>query len=130
MLDVPVEFHEENFELNTPDIEAVKVIFNELEFRRLTDNLVKTFATENNSKAAPESNEPKPATAKKPSTSPADGQFDLFAAPGSGNLIENETGTASGYQTISTTDHFYQFVIQKKHHFIPPILPINRYYHE
>ena len=43
MLDVPVEFHEEDFELNTPDIPKIKEIFGELEFRRLTENLVKTF---------------------------------------------------------------------------------------
>ena len=110
MLDVPVDFHEENFELNAPDINKVKEIFNELEFRRLTDNLVKTFATDDNDKAVPDTNEPKVASAKKPSSAPTDGQFDLFAAPGSGNVIENETGTTSGYQTISTTDHFYQFV--------------------
>jgi len=107
MLDVPVEFHEENFELNTPNIDKVKEIFNELEFRRLTDNLVKTFATDNSVEATAVS---KMAPDKKPSATPTGGQFDLFAAPGSGNVVEKETGTTSGYQTISTTDHFYQFV--------------------
>ena len=45
MLDVPVDFHEENFKMCMPDIEATKAIFTELEFRRLTDNFVKTFTT-------------------------------------------------------------------------------------
>ncbi len=43
MLDVPVEFHEEDFELNSPDIEKVKEIFHELEFRQLLENFLKTF---------------------------------------------------------------------------------------
>lgn len=46
LLDVPVEFDETDFELNTPDIDKVKEIFQELEFRRLTENLIKTFAVE------------------------------------------------------------------------------------
>ena len=46
MLDVPVIFNEHDFELNTPDIEKVKEIFQELEFRRLIDNFTKTFSTE------------------------------------------------------------------------------------
>src|SRR5690606_9281888 len=36
MLDVPVKFCEKDFEMSHPDIEAVKIIFQELEFRRLT----------------------------------------------------------------------------------------------
>lgn len=46
ILDVPVKFHEEDFELNTPDFEKVKAIFHDLEFRQLTENLVKTFRLE------------------------------------------------------------------------------------
>ena len=44
MLDVPVEFDEKDFELSEPDIDAVKQIFQDLEFRRLTDNFIKTFS--------------------------------------------------------------------------------------
>ena len=46
MLDVPVTFDAKDFELDHPDIEKVKDIFQELEFRRLTDNFLKTFARE------------------------------------------------------------------------------------
>ena len=46
MLDVPVEFDEKDFELSQPDIDAVKDIFMDLEFRRLTENFLKTFAPE------------------------------------------------------------------------------------
>ena len=43
MLDVPVTFDAKDFELDQPDIEKVKDIFQNLEFRRLTDNFIKTF---------------------------------------------------------------------------------------
>ncbi|NNF81580.1 MAG: DNA polymerase I, partial [Flavobacteriaceae bacterium] len=52
MTDVPVEFDETDFELNSPDLEAVRAIFQELEFRRLTENLIKTF--DNNGKSTSE----------------------------------------------------------------------------
>ncbi|MBC8753045.1 DNA polymerase I [Kordia sp. YSTF-M3] len=103
MLDVPVEFHEENFELSQPDLDAVKEIFTELEFRRLLDNLIKTFSTPQENSAAAETKTTSKSTPKKAAPT---GQFDLFAVPGSGNV--DEEVTVSGYQTIKTTDHFYQ----------------------
>ena len=111
MLDVPVEFHEENFELNTPDIPKIKEIFGELEFRRLTENLVKTFTTETketSNSAPPTGGTPVEQREKKKTVSPPSGQFDLFATPGSGNVTEETV--ISGYNTIKNTDHFYQFV--------------------
>ncbi|MFY0602777.1 MAG: DNA polymerase I [Flavobacteriaceae bacterium] len=105
MLDVPVEFHEENFEMCQPDIEATKAIFNDLEFRRLTDNFLKTFATPEEVEAPKE--ETKTVAPKKP-VAPSNGQFDLFAAPGTGNVSEEES--SSGFKTIANTDHFYQHV--------------------
>ena len=41
ILDVPVEFDEENFKFSNPDTEKVKSIFEELEFRRLIENFRK-----------------------------------------------------------------------------------------
>src|SRR5690554_45424 len=46
MLDVPVEFNEDNFEMSPPDTEKVLKIFDELEFRRLKENFVKAFSAE------------------------------------------------------------------------------------
>ena len=104
MLDVPVEFHEEDYELNTPDIPKVKEIFNELEFRRLTENLLKTFQQE------PELKSPGKVTKDEINKNiPSDNvQFDLFAAPGSGNVKSGVSD--NGYKTIANTDHFYQLV--------------------
>lgn len=104
MLDVPVEFHEKDFEMCMPDIEATKAIFTELEFRRLTDNFVKTFATATSTETEAPAETPKP----KAKPVPSGGQFDLFAAPGSGNVTEEES--IQGYKTIKNTDHFYQHI--------------------
>ena len=104
MLDVPVEFKEEDFEMCMPDIEATKAIFTELEFRRLTDNFVKTFATATSTETKTSSEASKP----KAKAAPSGGQFDLFAAPGSGNVTEEES--IQGYKTIKNTDHFYQHI--------------------
>jgi DNA polymerase-1 len=106
MLDVPVEFHEQDFELNTPDVEKVKEIFNELEFRRLTENLLKTFALDTDYPSVEEET-----TSEKPikKTPPQEGlQFDLFEQPGSGAIAEKQP--VNGYHTIQNTDHLYQYV--------------------
>ncbi len=100
MLDVPVEFDATDFELNTPDIPKVTEIFNELEFRRLTENLSKTFSQATDIKP-----EPKKSVQKNDPNQNI--QFDLFTTPGTGTSAENET--VNGYQTIENTSHFYQF---------------------
>ena len=110
MLDVPVTFNAKDFELDQPDIEKVTELFSELEFRNLLTNFTKTFATESAEKvnlAASTSEEKTTATPKKvPPIS--EGQFDLFAAPGTGSVSESEV--ASGFKTIATTNHFYQHI--------------------
>ena len=104
LLDVPVEFHEKDFEMSMPDIEATKNIFNELEFRRLTDNFIKTFAAP----AETITNTEETASKPKVKTTPQNGQFDLFATPGTGNVTEEES--VSGFKTIKNIDHFYQHI--------------------
>ena len=87
MLDVPVTFDAKYFELDQPDLEKVTTLFNELEFRNLLVNFTRTFAektTDTDAKAVAE----KPKAAKKTAPSTTDGQFDLFAAPGTGNVSE------------------------------------------
>ncbi|WP_340200457.1 DNA polymerase I [Ascidiimonas sp. W6] len=100
MLDVPVTFHEEDYELNTPDLEKVQEIFQELEFRRLSENLKKTFEIE-----SPE-NISENGTKNNAGTKETQGQFDLFGAPPSEASATNETGL----KTIENTAHFYQLV--------------------
>ncbi len=111
MLDVPVEFHEESFKMSMPDIEATKEIFTELEFRRLTENFVKTFSIATNSEDIVKQDNQTITNSKASATKPQGdhhGQFDLFATPGTGNVSEEES--IQGYKTIATTSHFYQHV--------------------
>ncbi len=119
MLDVPVTFNATDFTLDKPDTEKVTEIFNELEFRNLLTNFLRTFATEtstnssdaisNSSSNSVQANSEKPqkSTPKKQAIN-SEGQFDLFAAPGSGSVSEIDTN--SGIQTIENTNHFYQHI--------------------
>ena len=102
MLDVPVELNEDDLIFEQPNIEEVKEIFTELEFRRLTENFLKTFAS------APSTAETSSTQPKVKAAAPAGGQFDLFATPGSGNVSEEES--IQGPKTIKNTDHFYQHI--------------------
>ncbi|TBN00159.1 DNA polymerase I [Hyunsoonleella flava] len=110
MLDVPVEFNAKDFELDHPDVEKVKQIFQDLEFRRLTENFLKTFADESSTAssapaATSSKTESKPTPQEKKSAGA--GQFSLFGADPS-----NDTETISEYtrKTAETTPHFYQSV--------------------
>lgn len=44
MTDAPIDFHQEQYDLEAPDFEKVKEIFEELEFRRLYENMYRAFA--------------------------------------------------------------------------------------
>jgi DNA polymerase-1 len=109
MLDVPVTFDAKDFELDHPDIQKVTEIFQELEFRRLTENFLKTFSVEASApstETSSTSNEDVKATPKEKVAAGA-GQFSLF-----GTNPSEETETVSEYtrKTAETTSHFYQSV--------------------
>lgn len=110
MLDVPVDFHAKDFELEQPDIQKVTEIFEELEFRQLLANFEKTFSRETvpTEKTASE-------TLKAPASTTIDetqktnagaGQFSLFG--NEGDTIE--TTNYSSRNTAATTSHFYQSI--------------------
>ena len=105
MLDVPVEFHEEDFEMSQPNMKEVIKLFEELEFRRMIVNFTNTFSTttstDNNSTKKAEKT-----VAKSEPSSAGQGQFSLFG--GDGEPSEN-TNTSSR-KTINNTEHFYQSV--------------------
>jgi len=118
MLDVPVEFHEENFKMSKPDVAAVTAIFEELEFRRLTENFVKAFSVEamaskgtsHEKKASSSSKKTHPsAPSQEGKTSPnaGQGQFSLFGGDGEASV---EAQVFSSRKTIKDTEHFYQTV--------------------
>ena len=111
MLDVPVEFHEKDFEMSEPDVTAVTEIFEELEFRRLTTNFTNAFSVEamaskgtNHQDAATKTTETKKAA---PSTNAGEGQFNLF---GGDSQPSAAAEVFSSRKTIKDTEHFYQLV--------------------
>ncbi|MDT0555283.1 DNA polymerase I [Patiriisocius hiemis] len=112
MLDVPVTFNAEDFEMSEPDVSKVTEIFEELEFRRLKDNFLKTFASESTKGETTTSKkgleEKKSANTIKSKTNTAgQGQFSLFG--GDGEATE-ESQVFSSRKTINDTEHFYQTV--------------------
>ncbi|GAB5401148.1 MAG: DNA polymerase I [Aureisphaera sp.] len=104
ILDVPVEFDEKDFEMCDPDIKGVTEVFEELEFRRLTDNFLKTFSTE--SQAAPTAKDESPKKETKKTAAGA-GQFSLF---GGDTEVPQENEAFSSRNTIKDVSHFYQTV--------------------
>lgn len=114
MLDVPVTFDADDFTLDQPDTEKVTEIFNDLEFRNLLTNFLRTFEVENAEKVnsvEDSSNVTSSAVEKqtpKKAVSNTEGQFDLFAAPGTGSVTKEEV--LSGFKTIENTNHFYQHI--------------------
>ncbi|MGB0375744.1 MAG: DNA polymerase I [Flavobacteriaceae bacterium] len=92
--DVPVNFQAEAYELSQPDMSAVENVFQELEFRRLSENLKKIFTPDSASAEAPQVTPPPP----------SGGQMDLFGAPGAGQEH------LSGREDLGSREHFYQSV--------------------
>ncbi|MCT4628967.1 DNA polymerase I [Winogradskyella sp.] len=113
MIDVPVEFDAKNFELDHPDIEKVKQIFQDLEFRRLTENFIKTFTPQDTTSEA-QSTTKKTSTSVSSSTSSSKsagaGQFSLFGSENANGSASEETSSTFSRQTAQTTSHFYQSV--------------------
>ena len=99
MLDVPVTFNAKDFELDQPDIEKVTELFNELEFRNLLVQLsTRTFSASQHwrnkkrqqmSASSAVEKSDKESTLQMPATN-KDGQFDLFAAPGTAGSVSDE----------------------------------------
>ena len=109
MLNVPVEFHAEDFEMSEPDMQAVEQIFEALEFRQLLSNFQKTFAVQTTSVSIDTSGnsnkEPVPIT--KGASPAGAGQFSLFDAEVSS---EASISNYSGRLTAKTNSHFYQTI--------------------
>ncbi len=103
--DVPIEFHQEEYDLSIPDYEKVKLIFEEIEFRRLYENLYRAFnPAQTNAQAESD--------AVKKQKSPANAQdgvqLDLFA-----NFEELDHATSTK-KTIAENDHLYQYIDTEK----------------
>lgn len=105
--DAPIEFIEEQYDLDMPDFEKVKEIFDELEFRRLYENLYRAFSNKEYVEELMEGDDDKiKITEVIDGTVNAhkNGTMDLFATF---EQLEQATTTKS---TITENDHLYQFV--------------------
>ncbi|WP_312818756.1 DNA polymerase I [Kaistella carnis] len=108
--DAPIEFHQEQYDLDTPDFEKVKEVFDEIEFRRLYENLYRAFAPANesvNSNVKPSLSNPQPAKGGNQSM-----QLDLFA-----NFEELDKATTTK-ETAFDNDHLYQYIDSPKAQYI------------
>ena len=108
--DVPVEFHQEQYDLDIPDFEKVREIFDEIEFRRLYENLYRAFHEQSeisNQHSANESDS-KPVSQKAESGKQNALQLDLFA---DFEALEQSTSTTLN---IETTDKIYQYIDTEK----------------
>ena len=106
--DAPIEFHQEQYDLETPDFEKVKEVFDEIEFRRLYENLYRAFAPET---VAPNNN----LFAQKSQTATPGNQsmqLDLFA-----NFEELDQATTTK-DTVADSDHLYQYIDSRKAQYI------------
>ncbi len=96
ILDVPIEFNEEKLHLDPPNVDELKVLFEELEFRQLAQRVL-TDLSLGGSGALPA---PKKETAAKSQAS--SGTQDLFS-----EMDPEDAGLSSGYQNIESTPHEY-----------------------
>ncbi len=101
-----VKFNEEDYELSKPDAEKVVEIFQELEFRRLTDQFVKMFNEGIDSDKGLTTSNAK-ATQKEEKVAGA-GQFSLFGNDTSKEDLDAED--FQGYKNLENTPHLYQKV--------------------
>ncbi|MFP7657848.1 DNA polymerase I [Chryseobacterium proteolyticum] len=103
--DAPIEFHQEQYDLETPDFEKVKQVFDEIEFRRLYENLYRAFApTETVVVSEVEVTQTSAGTQVKGQVT----QLDLFATY---EELDQATSTKS---TIEHNEHLYQFIDNPK----------------
>ncbi|MGC4128894.1 MAG: DNA polymerase I [Bergeyella sp.] len=126
--DVPIEFHQEQYDLETPDFDKVREVFDEIEFRRLYENLFRAFSAspqiasaispegESNSNNEPQNSEKNNSTNSISDVSPFGGkgagsgavQLDLFAD------YEQLDHATSSKTTIEQNDHLYQYIDSPK----------------
>ena len=107
MLDVPVTFDAEAYTMDSPDMEKVTELFQELEFRRLQDQFMRLFNQQ--AVSASQVNTTVQKTVPKKKTA-ASGQLDLFAAFDAADNTSSTTAPTSRFKTLDTTAHFYQLI--------------------
>lgn len=102
--DVPIDFEEEQYNLETPDFEKVKEVFDELEFRRLYENMYRAFAPEASAETSANTDPNRISRYDKAEPKEGSMQLDLFAN------YEQQERPASAKSTIAESKHLYQFI--------------------
>jgi DNA polymerase-1 len=112
LLDCPVEFNAEDFELSKPDVEKTDALFQELEFRQMKAQFDKYFGTgkeydEIDTNGNDNSNEKNQIQKKIVTKKSNEDQFDLF---GFSDEESGEVKTNSNYATLENTNHNYTII--------------------
>ena len=100
--DAPIDFEEEKYDLEVPDFEKVKEVFDEIEFRRLYENLYRAFAPAKDAEKEFDPNRISRFDKVEDPNKPV--QLDLFATY---EELDQATNTQSN---ITESDHLYQFI--------------------
>ncbi|WP_379963748.1 DNA polymerase I [Epilithonimonas sp. UC225_85] len=106
--DAPIEFIEEQYDLDMPDFEKVKEIFDELEFRRLYENLYRAFSNKEYVEELMEVENPSDGKVEVSKPASKNGMMDMFA---SFEQLDQATTTKSN---IEGNDHLYQYINDPK----------------
>ncbi|KFC20642.1 DNA polymerase I [Chryseobacterium sp. FH1] len=106
--DAPIEFIEEQYDLDMPDFDKVKEIFDELEFRRLYENLYRAFSNKEYVEELMEVENPNDGKVETSSAPNKNGMMDMFATF---EQLDQATTTKSN---IEGNDHLYQHINDPK----------------
>ncbi|KFC18139.1 DNA polymerase I [Epilithonimonas lactis] len=106
--DAPIEFIEEQYDLDMPDFDKVKEIFDELEFRRLYENLYRAFSNKEYVEELMEVENPNDGKVETSNAPNKNGMMDMFATF---EQLDQATTTKSN---IEGNDHLYQFIHDPK----------------
>lgn len=108
LLDCPVTFNENDYELSKPDVEKTDAIFQELEFRQMKAQFDKLFGSgKEYDEIETNGNDSNVVAKKAPAKKAPENQMDLFG------FSDEDTNESSGhpfYATLESTNHFYQIV--------------------
>lgn len=103
LLDCPVTFDADDYELSKPDVEKTDALFQELEFRQMKAQFDRLY----DSPPTPEGGAEEETVKKVVSKKTNEEQFDLF---GFSDESDAPTSGHSYYATLENTSHFYQII--------------------
>jgi DNA polymerase I len=104
LLDCPVTFDADDYELSKPDVEKTDALFQELEFRQMKAQFDKLY----NSPPTPEGEADEEIVKKVTSKKTNDDQFDLFGFYD--NDSDEKPSLREGLGGLENTTHFYQTI--------------------